>query len=124
MLNEKLDVVRLTFYTAPVSLICLAPFCYAYEVGAGALQGGARLFACLFMVTVFLSMDRAHTVLERLVGGGTAVEPPCRSPAVLLYAATTKTKEREVRLPAQRCSKPAQQRSCGPGAAASLHKSA
>ena len=26
LLSEKLDVVRLTFYTAPVSLLCLAPF--------------------------------------------------------------------------------------------------
>ena len=35
MLNEKLDVVRLTFYTAPVSLACLAPFSWAYEVRSG-----------------------------------------------------------------------------------------
>lgn len=31
--SEKLDVVRLTFYTAPVSLTCLAPFFLYYEVG-------------------------------------------------------------------------------------------
>ncbi|PRW60834.1 Drug Metabolite transporter superfamily [Chlorella sorokiniana] len=31
VLSEKLDVVRLTFYTAPVSLACLAPFFWAYE---------------------------------------------------------------------------------------------
>ena len=31
--SEKLDVVRLTFYTAPVSLACLAPFFLIYEVG-------------------------------------------------------------------------------------------
>lgn len=31
--SEKLDVVRLTFYTAPVSLVCLAPFFWIYEVG-------------------------------------------------------------------------------------------
>jgi hypothetical protein len=30
--SEKLDVVRLTFYTAPVSLVCLAPFFWIYEV--------------------------------------------------------------------------------------------
>jgi hypothetical protein len=34
--SEKLDVVRLTFYTAPVSLLCLAPFYWVYEVGAAA----------------------------------------------------------------------------------------
>lgn len=32
MLSEKLDVVKLTFYTAPVSLACLAPFFWVYEV--------------------------------------------------------------------------------------------
>ncbi|PSC74164.1 sugar phosphate phosphate translocator [Micractinium conductrix] len=31
VLSEKLDVVRLTFYTAPVSLCCLAPFYWIYE---------------------------------------------------------------------------------------------
>ena len=31
LLSEKLDVVRLTFYTAPVSLTCLAPFYFKYE---------------------------------------------------------------------------------------------
>jgi hypothetical protein len=30
--SEKLNVVRLTFYTAPVSLLCLAPFFWVYEV--------------------------------------------------------------------------------------------
>lgn len=30
--SEKLDVVRLTFYTAPVSLACLLPFYWLYEV--------------------------------------------------------------------------------------------
>ena len=30
--SDKLDVVRLTFYTAPVSLACLAPFYWIYEV--------------------------------------------------------------------------------------------
>lgn len=35
--SEKLDVVRLTFYTAPVSLFCLAPFFWAYEVRASLL---------------------------------------------------------------------------------------
>ncbi|KAG7666954.1 hypothetical protein Ndes2526B_g04567 [Nannochloris sp. 'desiccata'] len=31
LLSEKLDVVRLTFYTAPVSLVCLAPFMFWRE---------------------------------------------------------------------------------------------
>ncbi len=30
--SEKLDVVRLTFYTAPVSLACLLPFYWLHEV--------------------------------------------------------------------------------------------
>lgn len=32
VMSEKLDVVRLAFYTAPVSLACLAPFYWVYEV--------------------------------------------------------------------------------------------
>lgn len=43
LLSEKLDVVRLTFYTAPVSLACLAPFFWAYErerCAAGARGAG------------------------------------------------------------------------------------
>lgn len=35
LMSEKLDVVRLTFYTAPVSLLMLAPLCIKYEVGPG-----------------------------------------------------------------------------------------
>lgn len=31
VLSEKLDVVKLTFYTAPVSLLCLLPFTLIYE---------------------------------------------------------------------------------------------
>lgn len=34
LLSEKLDVVRLTFYTAPVSLLCLAPFMVWRELAA------------------------------------------------------------------------------------------
>ena len=32
ILSEKLDVLRLAFYTAPVSCIALFPFCYFREV--------------------------------------------------------------------------------------------
>lgn len=32
VLSEKLDVVHLTFYTAPISLLCLMPFYQLYEV--------------------------------------------------------------------------------------------
>lgn len=34
LLSEKLDVVRLTFYTAPVSLACLTPFMVYMELDA------------------------------------------------------------------------------------------
>ena len=40
LLKEKLDVVRLTFYTAPVSLACLAPFFVVYEVRVWCWRGG------------------------------------------------------------------------------------
>ena len=36
VLNEKIDVVRLTFYTAPVSLACLMPFFLFFEARAAA----------------------------------------------------------------------------------------
>lgn len=32
ILSEKLDVLRLAFYTAPVSCLALFPFCYFHEV--------------------------------------------------------------------------------------------
>lgn len=47
MLSEKLDVVRLTFYTAPVSLACLAPFFWAYEVRAAASLAATCELACM-----------------------------------------------------------------------------
>lgn len=31
LMSEKLDVLRLSFYVAPVSLACLAPFCLIFE---------------------------------------------------------------------------------------------
>lgn len=31
LMSEKLDVVRLTFYVAPISLLCLVPFYWIYE---------------------------------------------------------------------------------------------
>lgn len=33
ILSERLDVLRLTFYTAPVSCLCLVPFYINKEVG-------------------------------------------------------------------------------------------
>lgn len=38
ILSEKLDVLRLAFYTAPVSCIALFPFCYFNEVGTATLD--------------------------------------------------------------------------------------
>lgn len=35
ILSERVDVMRLTFYTAPVSAICLAPLSYTHEVRLG-----------------------------------------------------------------------------------------
>lgn len=32
VLSEKLDVLRLTFYTSPISCLCLLPFYYFREV--------------------------------------------------------------------------------------------
>lgn len=33
LLSEQVDVLRLAFYTAPISAICLAPLFYKHEVG-------------------------------------------------------------------------------------------
>lgn len=41
ILSEKLDVLRLAFYTAPVSCIALFPFCYFHEVSQ--ILSSARL---------------------------------------------------------------------------------
>ena len=37
LLSEKLNVLSLTFYTAPVSLLCLLPFVVGYEVRSACL---------------------------------------------------------------------------------------
>lgn len=42
LLSERLDIVRLTFYTAPVSLACLLPFFYSFEVRTGGGPGRAE----------------------------------------------------------------------------------
>jgi drug/metabolite transporter (DMT)-like permease len=55
VLSEKLDVVRLTFYTAPVSLACLAPFLawreldafYAYYSRDASSVAGIMLASCV-----------------------------------------------------------------------------
>lgn len=39
-LSEKLDVLRLAFYTAPVSCLALFPFCYFHEVSFKSPQQG------------------------------------------------------------------------------------
>ena len=38
VLSEKLDVLRLTFYTAPVSCLCLLPFYKWQEVTTGPIS--------------------------------------------------------------------------------------
>lgn len=38
VLSEKLDVLRLTFYTSPISCLCLLPFYYFREVCAQRLS--------------------------------------------------------------------------------------
>lgn len=41
LLSEKLDIIKLTFYTAPVSVMCLAPFVYMIEVRGHAASSSA-----------------------------------------------------------------------------------
>ena len=47
ILSEKLDVLRLAFYTAPVSCIALFPFCYFREVSLRAETSLPCLVAAL-----------------------------------------------------------------------------
>ena len=46
ILSEKLDVLRLAFYTAPVSCIALFPFCYFHEVSFSIIKFLSHKQAC------------------------------------------------------------------------------
>lgn len=52
LLSEKLDVVRLTFYTAPVSLLCLAPFMVYMELDAFRIYFEVRIVPVFCAVVV------------------------------------------------------------------------
>ena len=46
VLSEKMDVFRLSFYTAPVSCIALLPFVYLREVRSGCKRWQVETGAC------------------------------------------------------------------------------
>lgn len=52
LLSEKLDVVRLTFYTAPISLLCLAPFYWTYERAAFMAYWPSHINGAAFIILV------------------------------------------------------------------------
>lgn len=67
VLNEKIDVVRLTFYTAPVSLACLMPFFLFFErtkfVEYYALHSGAvRMIMTITSINA-LAYNMIHSLM-------------------------------------------------------------
>jgi drug/metabolite transporter (DMT)-like permease len=80
LLSEKLDVVRLTFYTAPVSLACLLPLCLwrearpfaaywaAHAGGAGRVMALSSLMAVSYNLTHATMIKRLSAVTTTVVG--------------------------------------------------------
>lgn len=66
ILAEKLDVVRLSFYSAPIALACLAPFYWIYEVGGAYDWANQEVGVCLSMVCVGVGvcLPRFHSGLR------------------------------------------------------------
>ena len=52
LLSEKLGVVRLTFYTAPISLSCLAPFMYWKEFGSLKVYMSSKFYSAIGIMIV------------------------------------------------------------------------
>lgn len=67
VLSEKLDVVRLTFYTAPISLICLAPFYLVMEAESFrqyyALNGTGALLIMLVSSVNAVCYNMTHALM-------------------------------------------------------------
>lgn len=80
LLGEKLDVVRLTFYTAPVSLLCLVPFFCIYELekfmaylpshrnGVILIIGVSSVNAVLYNMVHSLMIKRTSAVTTTVLG--------------------------------------------------------
>jgi drug/metabolite transporter (DMT)-like permease len=80
LLSEKLDVVRLTFYTAPVSLACLLPLCLwrearpfaaywaAHAGGAGRVMALSSVMAVSYNLTHATMIKRMSAVTTTVVG--------------------------------------------------------
>ena len=63
ILSEKLDVLRLAFYTAPVSCLALFPFCYVHEVSFESPGHDVELYTvkhaqvASLLITVLLTLN-------------------------------------------------------------------
>ncbi|KAL4856523.1 putative sugar phosphate/phosphate translocator [Chlorella vulgaris] len=80
LMSEKLDVVRLTFYVAPVSLTCLAPFFWIYEresfaaywpshqEGAGLIMLVSSIMAIAYNLVHALMIKNVSVVATTVLG--------------------------------------------------------
>lgn len=67
VLSEKLDVVRLTFYTAPVSLACLLPFMVWREIGKFRPFLGAQFYGVIGVILVSSLNAVCYNAIHALV---------------------------------------------------------
>ncbi|WPT11487.1 Putative sugar phosphate/phosphate translocator [Picochlorum sp. SENEW3] len=80
LLSENLEVVRLTFYTAPVSLICLSPFTACVEMADLSnylKENSARAIVILLMTSInavaynivhYLMIKKSSSVITTVLG--------------------------------------------------------
>lgn len=87
VLSEKVDVLRLTFYTAPISLLALLPALYLREVGSNAFMGPSlqsTLARCLclrlhfYCLSVFERWMAEQILLSSPLCMDVCVRPPTR----------------------------------------------
>ncbi|KDD72440.1 hypothetical protein H632_c3342p0, partial [Helicosporidium sp. ATCC 50920] len=92
LLKEKLDIVRLTFYTAPISLACLLPFFWRFErAGFGEFYAAHRTDVVgIILVTsvVALSYNLVHVaMIKRTTAVTTTVVGEIKIVGLLLLSA-------------------------------------
>lgn len=92
LLSEKLDIVRLTFYTAPISLVCLLPFVVTREWASFkaycTINPNGALYILLGSSIVALVYNLVHVlVIKRVSGVTTTVIGEVKIVALLILSA-------------------------------------